>query len=53
MPVWLYVVSALTLAFTVLAIPATLAYLAHGWTGPDHGPACRWCHPRLLPRKRR
>ncbi|MCZ0204696.1 hypothetical protein OZK63_04620 [Streptomyces sp. UMAF16] len=53
MPVWLYVVSALTVAFTALAIPATIAYLGHGWTGPVHGPACWRCHPSQLLRKRR
>lgn len=48
----LYVVSALTVMFIVLAIPATLAFLAHSRTEHDHGPGCWFCHPRM-PRIRR
>ncbi|MFD8961421.1 hypothetical protein ACFV0W_31890 [Streptomyces anulatus] len=35
---------------TVLATPFLLA---HSRSSYDHDPACWWCHPRLLPRKRR
>ncbi|MFE2943392.1 hypothetical protein ACFXKG_30715 [Streptomyces sp. NPDC059255] len=48
----LYVVSALTVMFTVLAIPVALAFAVHSRTEYDHGPDCWFCHPRL-PRIRR
>ncbi|GAA3381182.1 hypothetical protein GCM10020367_71460 [Streptomyces sannanensis] len=44
------VVLALVALATVLATPFLLV---HSRTEHDHGPGCWWCHPRLLPRKRR
>ncbi|WP_327259829.1 MULTISPECIES: hypothetical protein [unclassified Streptomyces] len=44
----------LVLALVALAaVVATPFLLAHSRTAYDHGPGCWWCHPRLLPRKRR
>ncbi|WP_438490725.1 hypothetical protein [Streptomyces sp. S186] len=44
----------LVLALVALAaVVATPFLLAHARTEHDHGPGCWWCHPRLLPRKRR
>ncbi len=43
-----------TLVLIALAmILATPLLLAHSRTLRDHGPTCWWCHPRLLPRRRR
>ncbi|MEG9551400.1 hypothetical protein V5N34_25355 [Streptomyces baarnensis] len=44
------VILALIALATILATPFLLA---HSRTLHDHGPNCWWCHPGLLPRKRR
>ncbi|MEU9594407.1 hypothetical protein ACIPWL_32060 [Streptomyces sp. NPDC090023] len=44
------VVLALVALATVLATPFLIV---HSRSLYDHGPDCWWCHPRLLPRKRR
>ncbi|MFD5342998.1 hypothetical protein ACFWJY_04320 [Streptomyces anulatus] len=43
------ILSLITLAL-ILAAPFALV---HSRSLHDHGPGCWWCHPRLLPRKRR
>ncbi|MCX4554268.1 hypothetical protein [Streptomyces sp. NBC_01500] len=47
---------AIGLVLVLVALAAVVAapfLLAHSRTVHDHGPACWWCHPRLMPRKRR
>ncbi|MFB6814502.1 hypothetical protein ACFCV8_08145 [Streptomyces sp. NPDC056347] len=48
-----YVIGLSLVLITLAVLLATPFALAHARTTRDHGPACWWCHPRLLPRKRR
>ncbi|MFF7365434.1 hypothetical protein [Streptomyces sp. NPDC008125] len=43
---WILVITALAAALAALHV------LIHSRVPRDHGPACWWCHPHLLPRRR-
>ncbi|MEU2770708.1 hypothetical protein ABZ628_28795 [Streptomyces diastaticus] len=48
-----YAIGLILVLITLALFVATPFGLAHGRTSQGHGPSCWWCHPRLLPRKRR
>ncbi|MFB7483013.1 hypothetical protein ACFUEM_35785 [Streptomyces anulatus] len=48
-----YAIGLILCLMALAAVLATPFVLAHSRSSYDHGPACWWCHPRLLPRKRR
>ncbi len=48
-----YAIGLILVLITLVMILATPFLLVHSRSPYDHGPTCWWCHPRLLPRKRR
>lgn len=48
-----YAIGVILSLIALATILATPFLLAHSRSLYDHGPGCWWCHPRLLPRKRR
>lgn len=48
-----YAIGLILVLITLALILATPFLLVHSRSLHDHGPACWWCHPRLLPRKDR
>ncbi|MFJ3594562.1 hypothetical protein ACIQUY_34800 [Streptomyces sp. NPDC090231] len=48
-----YAIGWVLVLVSLVTVVATPFVLVHSRTRHDHGPGCWWCHPRLLPRKRR
>ncbi|WP_177198658.1 hypothetical protein [Streptomyces colonosanans] len=48
-----YAIGWVLVVITLALIVATPFALVHARTTHDHGPDCWWCHPHLLPRKKR
>ncbi|WP_331763929.1 hypothetical protein [Streptomyces cyaneofuscatus] len=48
-----YATGVVLVVITIALIVATPFAFVHSRSLHDHGPACWWCHPRLLPRRRR
>ncbi|MFF5859887.1 hypothetical protein ACFY8B_30440 [Streptomyces sp. NPDC012751] len=48
-----YAIGVVLAVIALAQILATPFLLAHSRSRYDHGPGCWWCHPRLLPRKKR
>ncbi|WP_199785726.1 hypothetical protein [Streptomyces sp. Tu 6176] len=49
----MYAVGVVLALVSLASVLATPFLIVHSRSPYDHGPGCWWCHPRLLPRKRR